>query len=86
MLLTLDYLLCRYVVLTAKHHEGFTNWASPNSWNWNSVDTGPHRDLVGDLGEAVRNRWAVTYFSFMLLHFSCQNTWLCYISVSEFGL
>ena len=47
----------RYVVLTAKHHEGFTNWQSPYSWNWNSVDTGPHRDLVGDLGEAVRNRY-----------------------------
>ena len=46
----------RYVVLTAKHHEGFTNWESPNSWNWNSVDIGPHRDLVGDLGESVRNR------------------------------
>lgn len=46
----------KYVVLTAKHHEGFTNWPSPNSWNWNSVDTGPHRDLVGDLGAAVRNR------------------------------
>lgn len=45
------------MVLTAKHHEGFTNWQSPNSWNWNSVDTGPYRDLVGDLGEAVRNRW-----------------------------
>uniref|UniRef100_A0A665TP08 Alpha-L-fucosidase n=1 Tax=Echeneis naucrates TaxID=173247 RepID=A0A665TP08_ECHNA len=46
----------KYVVLTAKHHEGFTNWGSPRSWNWNSVDSGPHRDLVGDLGEAVRNR------------------------------
>ncbi|KAK5618599.1 Tissue alpha-L-fucosidase [Crenichthys baileyi] len=46
----------KYVVLTAKHHEGFTNWASPYSWNWNSVDTGPNRDLVGDLGDAVRNR------------------------------
>lgn len=46
----------KYVVLTAKHHEGFTNWASPNSWNWNSVDTGPKRDLVGDLGDAVRKR------------------------------
>ncbi|XP_068603257.1 tissue alpha-L-fucosidase-like [Brachionichthys hirsutus] len=46
----------KYVVLTAKHHEGFTNWGSPNSWNWNSVDAGPHRDLVGELGEAVRNR------------------------------
>ncbi|XP_062265901.1 tissue alpha-L-fucosidase-like [Platichthys flesus] len=46
----------KYVVLTAKHHEGFTNWASPYSWNWNSVDTGPHRDLVGDLADAVRSR------------------------------
>ncbi|XP_061597914.1 tissue alpha-L-fucosidase-like [Cololabis saira] len=46
----------KYVVLTAKHHEGFTNWESPNSWNWNSVDVGPYRDLVGELGEAVRNR------------------------------
>ncbi|XP_054855081.1 tissue alpha-L-fucosidase [Eublepharis macularius] len=46
----------RYVVLTAKHHEGFTNWGSPVSWNWNSVDTGPHRDLVGELGEALRHR------------------------------
>uniref|UniRef100_A0A3P9HPT2 Alpha-L-fucosidase n=1 Tax=Oryzias latipes TaxID=8090 RepID=A0A3P9HPT2_ORYLA len=46
----------KYVVLTAKHHEGFTNWKSVNSWNWNSVDSGPHRDLVGELGEAVRNR------------------------------
>ncbi|XP_053123094.1 tissue alpha-L-fucosidase [Hemicordylus capensis] len=46
----------RYVVLTSKHHEGFTNWGSPVSWNWNSVDTGPHRDLVGELGEALRDR------------------------------
>ncbi|NP_001279640.1 tissue alpha-L-fucosidase precursor [Callorhinchus milii] len=46
----------RYVVLTSKHHEGFTNWPSPVSWNWNSVDTGPHRDLVGDLATAVRKR------------------------------
>ena len=37
----------RYVVLTSKHHEGWTLWKSNVSWNWNSVDTGPHRDLVG---------------------------------------
>ncbi|XP_077152257.1 tissue alpha-L-fucosidase [Ranitomeya variabilis] len=46
----------RYVVLTTKHHEGFTNWGSPVSWNWNAVDTGPHRDLVGDLGNALKKR------------------------------
>ncbi|XP_028936125.1 tissue alpha-L-fucosidase [Ornithorhynchus anatinus] len=46
----------KYVVLTAKHHEGFTNWGSPVSWNWNSQDVGPHRDLVGELGRALRKR------------------------------
>jgi len=44
----------RYVVLTSKHHEGFTLWPSPQSWNWNSVDIGPHRDLCGDLSDAVK--------------------------------
>lgn len=46
----------QYVVLTTKHHEGFTNWPSPVSWNWNSKDLGPHRDLVGELEQAVRKR------------------------------
>uniref|UniRef100_A0A2K5DRE8 Alpha-L-fucosidase n=1 Tax=Aotus nancymaae TaxID=37293 RepID=A0A2K5DRE8_AOTNA len=46
----------KYVVLTTKHHEGFTNWPSPVSWNWNSKDVGPHRDLVGELGTALRKR------------------------------
>lgn len=46
----------RYVVLTSKHHDGFCLWPSPDSWNWNSVDIGPHRDLAGDLTEAVRAR------------------------------
>lgn len=44
----------KYVVLTSKHHDGFTNWPSEVSWNWNAMDVGPHRDLVGDLGKAVR--------------------------------
>jgi len=46
----------RYVVLTAKHHEGFCLWPSKYSWNWNSMDVGPRRDLVGELAAAVRNR------------------------------
>jgi len=45
----------KYVVLTSKHHEGFTLWPSEQSWNWNSVDIGPHRDLCGDLSKAVKD-------------------------------
>ncbi len=45
----------KYVVLTSKHHEGFTLWPSEQSWNWNSVDIGPHRDLCGDLTAAVKD-------------------------------
>jgi alpha-L-fucosidase len=51
----------RYVVLTSKHHDGFCLWPSQEanrSWNrpWNAVDTGPRRDLLGDLSEAGRRR------------------------------
>ena len=39
----------KYIVLTSKHHEGFCNWPSKVSWNWNFVDVGPKRDLVATL-------------------------------------
>lgn len=50
----------RYVVLTSKHHDGFALWPSAEAsrtWGrpWNSVEAGPGRDLLGDLGEAVRD-------------------------------
>ncbi|CAG2101364.1 unnamed protein product [Medioppia subpectinata] len=44
----------KYVVLTTKHHEGFTLWPSNYSWSWNAMDVGAHRDLVGELSTAVR--------------------------------
>jgi len=46
----------KYVVLTSKHHDGFCLWPtrSPYKHGWNSMETGPHRDLVGELSAAVR--------------------------------
>ncbi|MFC1639388.1 alpha-L-fucosidase [Gemmatimonadota bacterium] len=46
----------RYVVLTSKHHDGFCLWPTTSEFkkNWNSMDVGPRRDLLGELSEAVR--------------------------------
>lgn len=51
----------RYVVPTSKHHEGFALWPSAEAsrtWGrpWNAVETGPKRDLLGELAEATRAR------------------------------
>jgi alpha-L-fucosidase len=51
----------KYVVLTSKHHDGFALWPSHEAsadWGqpWNAVDTGPKRDLMNDLSEAVRGK------------------------------
>ncbi|XP_026163933.1 plasma alpha-L-fucosidase [Mastacembelus armatus] len=44
----------KYIVLTTKHHEGYTLWGSKNSWNWNAVEVGPKRDLVEEMASALR--------------------------------
>lgn len=57
----------KYVVLTSKHHEGFTLWPSEYAWNWNAVDAGPHRDLLGDLTKSVRGKGLKMGFYYSLL-------------------
>lgn len=49
----------KYIVLTSKHHDGFALWPNKEAsqtrgFAWNAVETGPHRDLLGDLFKAVR--------------------------------
>jgi alpha-L-fucosidase len=56
----------KYIVLTSKHHEGFCNWDTETSQDWNSMDVGPFRDLVGDLAKSIRNKTDIhfgLYFS-----------------------
>ncbi|XP_046360949.2 alpha-L-fucosidase-like [Haliotis rufescens] len=51
----------RYVVLTTKHHEGFCNWPTKYSFNWNAMDVGPHRDVVGDLANSIRKKTTIKF-------------------------
>jgi len=44
----------KYVVLTSKHHDGYCLWPAPSSKNWNSLEIGAKRDLLGELSNAVR--------------------------------
>lgn len=47
----------QYIVLTSKHHDGYCMWNSTNlplTYNWNVMDVGPRRDIVGELSEAVK--------------------------------
>ena len=37
----------KYVVLTSKHHEGYAMWPTKYSFNWNVMDVGPQRNLLG---------------------------------------
>ncbi len=44
----------KYVVMVSKHHDGYALWPSKYAPNWNSMDVGPKRDLVGELTTSVR--------------------------------
>ena len=43
----------KYIVFVSKHHDGYCLWDSKYSQGWNSFDTGPKRDLVGDLKKSI---------------------------------
>lgn len=44
----------KYVILVTKHHDGYCMWNSKFQPDWNSVVTGPKRDVVGEVSNAVR--------------------------------
>lgn len=45
----------RFAGPVAEHHDGYAMWASEVT-PWNCADTGPHRDLTGELAAALRAR------------------------------
>lgn len=60
----------KYVVLTSKHHDGFCLWPSQYSPKWNSVAIGAHRDLAGELSDAVKKSGLHMGFYYSLLEWS----------------
>ena len=44
----------RYVLLVTKHHDGYCLWNSRYAPEWNSVYSGPGRDIAGELTHSVR--------------------------------
>lgn len=45
----------KFAGLVAEHHDGWSNWGSKIN-PWNSVDMGPHRDILGELSTAIREK------------------------------
>lgn len=85
----------RYVVLTSKHHDGFCLWPtrSPYKQNWNSMATGPKRDLVGDLAAAVRKQGLRMGLYYSIIEWESSPTkrqpsgyWLDQALIGKYGI
>ena len=50
-----QYAGAKYVVLVTKHHDGYCLWDSQFQPEWNCVTSGPHRNIVEELTNTVRN-------------------------------
>ncbi|KAK6176150.1 hypothetical protein SNE40_014489 [Patella caerulea] len=50
-----------YIVITSKHHDGYSMWPSKYSVGWNSMALGPRRDIIGELGTAIKNKTSLHY-------------------------
>ncbi|MCK4919893.1 MAG: alpha-L-fucosidase [Bacteroidales bacterium] len=69
----------QYVIMTAKPSDGYALWPSKEKYSkgWNAGETGPKRDLVGEMTNAVKEAGLHTglYYSFMEFWTTKTNTW-----------
>lgn len=60
----------RYAGPVAEHHDGFAMWGTRYS-NWNAVNMGPKRDVVGELAQAIRGQG----MRYMVALHHAENWW-----------
>lgn len=66
-----------YVILTSKHHDGFCLWDT-KSTNYNSVKSGPKRDIIKEFGESAKKynlRFGV-YYSWSEFGIGCTKDYM----------
>ncbi|OXA54606.1 Alpha-L-fucosidase [Folsomia candida] len=66
----------RYVILTSKHCDGYTLFPSKSSFGWNSLDVGPGRDLVLELGTTLRNQTSLRFGLYYCLYEPFHPLWM----------
>lgn len=60
----------KYVVLVTKHHDGYSLWDDPYQPLWNSTVSGPRRNIVAELTDAVRAEGLTMGFYYSLPEWS----------------
>jgi len=71
----------KYVVPTSKHHDGFCIWPNKRASEaygrpWNSLETGPRRDLLGELATAIRKKPGMKFGFYYSLYEWFNPLWL----------
>jgi alpha-L-fucosidase len=51
----------KYIILVSKHHDGYCLWPSKYAPGWNSMETGPKRNIVGELEKAIRKNTDIKF-------------------------
>lgn len=68
----------KYVIPVAEHHDGYAMYDSLHT-RWNSVKTGPQRDILGELREEIKKQGLIfgasSHFAFNWYYYNQQPEW-----------